>query len=301
MKKLFAILLTFAMILSMTVAVGAAEVTVTTDVPVTKENHVVSGGYSGYTHRNDSTKMNYDAKNKTLSIASTDVDLVGFKVPESDYPLISDGKTVSVRITGYSDCDFRVWLSVSNGGAKSNMVKASDLGFKVGSEFDLTFVLTALDGTSNNCIAIKAASWGANLNGLTIKTISYSYTKEVDDSSVITPTDPESPEELTTVGTNTGYFSTGDDTHAIIIGDAIITSNHEFDANGNCIYCGYHKDVEEEVVIETPVESTEEEVDTDDTDEEGPTESDENPTTGIALALLPMTAAAAVVVITKRK
>lgn len=87
---------------------------------------------------------------------------------------------------------------------------------------------------------------------------------------------------------------TGESTHAIIIGDAIITSNHEFDANGNCIYCGYHKDVvEEEVVVETPAESETEEIDEETTEE--------NPVTGIALAIVPMTVAALAVVASKRR
>lgn len=60
----------------------------------------------------------------------------------------------------------------------------------------------------------------------------------------------------------------------------------------------------ENVDIDTPVESTEEEVDTDDTDAtvdvEDKTE-DTNPTTGIALAVVPMMVAAAAVVASKRR
>ena len=83
----------------------------------------------------------------------------------------------------------------------------------------------------------------------------------------------------------------------------IIVNEHDYNLNGDCIYCGYHTEVEEDVVeIIDPTEpSTEEEEDetVEVTPDEEP-EEDENPKTGLALALVPMMIAAAVAVITKK-
>lgn len=95
-----------------------------------------------------------------------------------------------------------------------------------------------------------------------------------------------------------GYFMTGDETHAMIIGKAIITSNHEFDEDGDCKYCGHHVDVEvEDIIVEQPTESTEEE--SEDITVEEPKE-DTNPGTGLTLAVIPAIVALAAVVISKR-
>ncbi len=75
-----------------------------------------------------------------------------------------------------------------------------------------------------------------------------------------------------TVHPESGYFPTSDEYHAIIIGDAIITTEHEFDEDGECILCHYEKKDEPEqtpeeeivpdgdVVVEAPAEPMTEEV-----------------------------------------
>ena len=105
---------------------------------------------------------------------------------------------------------------------------------------------------------------------------------------------PEHPEEPVE-GKYTGWFVTGPETHAMRIGRAIITLPHEYNANGDCIYCRHHTDLtEEDVEIEVAYESETEET------EDDVVVEDENPTTGVALALVPM-AVAAVAVISKRR
>lgn len=95
-----------------------------------------------------------------------------------------------------------------------------------------------------------------------------------------------------------GYFMTGDETHAMIIGKAIITTPHEFNENGDCKYCRYHTEVVvEDIIVEQPTESTEEE--SEDITVEEPKE-DTNPGTGLTLAVIPAIVALAAVVISKR-
>ena len=103
-----------------------------------------------------------------------------------------------------------------------------------------------------------------------------------------------------------GFVVISSEYHAQIgIGkNLIIVNAHDFNLNGDCVYCGYHTDVEDEDVVEIidPTEpSTEEEEDetVEVTPDEEP-EEDENPKTGLALALVPMMIAAAVAVITKK-
>lgn len=110
---------------------------------------------------------------------------------------------------------------------------------------------------------------------------------------------PEAPEEeVEETYRGAGYFMTGDETHAIIIGKAIITSNHVFDADGDCKYCGHHVDVEvDDIIVIQPTESTEEE--SEDITVTEPKE-DTNPGTGLTLAVIPAIVALAAVVISKR-
>ncbi len=67
-----------------------------------------------------------------------------------------------------------------------------------------------------------------------------------------TVTVPSDGEEDPTANRKTGWFVTGPETHAMIIGRAIITLPHEFNDNGDCLYCRYHVDpvAEEETVTE---------------------------------------------------
>lgn len=109
---------------------------------------------------------------------------------------------------------------------------------------------------------------------------------------------PAADEEVEETYRGAGYFMTGDETHAIIIGKAIITSNHVFDADGDCKYCGHHVDVEvDDIIVIQPTESTEEE--SEDITVTEPKE-DTNPGTGLTLAVIPAIVALAAVVISKR-
>ncbi len=91
----------------------------------------------------------------------------------------------------------------------------------------------------------------------------------------------------------TGWICTGDKYHAMMIGRAIITLPHEFGTDGDCVYCHYNKDTDV-LTVSNSYESTEEETE----DVEAPAE--ENPETGIALAILPAALALAVVTIKRR-
>ncbi len=113
-------------------------------------------------------------------------------------------------------------------------------------------------------------------------------------AKVVTLTPYVAPEEPVE-GKYTGWFVTGPETHAMRIGRAIITLPHEYNANGDCIYCRHHTDLtEEDVEIEVAYESETEET------EDDVVVEDENPTTGVALALVPMAVAAAAVISKRR-
>ncbi len=91
----------------------------------------------------------------------------------------------------------------------------------------------------------------------------------------------------------TGWFCTGTKYHAMLVGRAIITLPHEYNAEGECKYCGYNPN-SEDVVVENLYESTEEETE----DTEAPEE--DNPDTGVALAILPAMLATAVIIAKKK-
>lgn len=90
-----------------------------------------------------------------------------------------------------------------------------------------------------------------------------------------------------------GFFYVNDDYHMMVLTDGVITGHHILDVNGNCTICGAHISdvVEDEIVIEAPVESNTEETET---------EPVVNPTTGLAFALITVAAAAAVAVASKK-
>ncbi len=94
---------------------------------------------------------------------------------------------------------------------------------------------------------------------------------------------------------HSGWLMTGPDTHAMIIGKAIITLPHEFGADDKCTYCGYKKLVEEEVEVANSYES-----ETEETEDVEVTDTEENPDTGLALAVIPAIVAMAVVAFKKR-
>ena len=90
-----------------------------------------------------------------------------------------------------------------------------------------------------------------------------------------------------------GFFYVNDDYHMMVLTDGVITGHHILDVNGDCTICGAHISdvVEDEIVIEAPVESDTEETET---------EPVVNPTTGLAFALITVAAAAAVAVASKK-
>ncbi len=108
-----------------------------------------------------------------------------------------------------------------------------------------------------------------------------------------TDEEPELP-EIPEAVKQTGWFCTGEQYHAMIIGRAIISLPHELNADGTCIWCRYHADItEEEVEIESAYESETEEAEED-------VVEDENPFTGLAFAALPAILAVAVIITKKR-
>ncbi len=101
--------------------------------------------------------------------------------------------------------------------------------------------------------------------------------------------------------------------HALIVDGHLISSEHEVDSDGYCTVCKEYIGTEEEttgvttetVEINEPVEGTDtdiesDDVDVNDTDDETPAE-ETNPTTGVVIALIPMAIAGLAVVSSKRK
>ncbi|MCD8345066.1 MAG: hypothetical protein LUC38_03790 [Oscillospiraceae bacterium] len=97
------------------------------------------------------------------------------KLPETVY----EGQTVTVHITGYSDDDFRVWLSNSgNTASDQEYITRSDTG-----EFDLTFELTFKDFDGKNItdagyIMFKGKDYQTSLVNLTVTHVGITYPEE---------------------------------------------------------------------------------------------------------------------------
>ncbi len=120
------------------------------------------------------------------------------------------------------------------------------------------------------------------------------------------PTNPAIPGLPNVPGLGFGYpIQLGNEYHGFLLADgSMITMPHEFNANGFCTVCGYTvlnnstpaTDVTVDVPTEAP-ETQEDDTEGDDmnvSDEVETPKEDENPKTGLALAVLPMLAAAAV-------
>lgn len=107
----------------------------------------------------------------------------------------------------------------------------------------------------------------------------------------------EAPIEVATkTGKCSGYMSTGDETHLILIKGAAITTPHEF-VDGACKLCGHVAPEDDVIVVEVvdPTESTTEE------EEDTTVEAEENPETGLALAVVPAIVAIAAVALSKKR
>lgn len=229
-----------------------------------------------------SPSMTSDNKNMAFNVGQT----------------LSAGETYTVHIKGTTDTDFRIWLGTLNHNA-SNVVKC----FMDTTEFEFIQEITTTGDASTVTLKVFNSAESDNykdvLTGVTVTELSvFPGTKAEYEAWLAAnpPVIPEEPVEETYRGA--GYFMTGDETHAIIIGKAIITSNHVFDADGDCKYCGHHVDVEvDDIIVIQPTESTEEE--SEDITVTEPKE-DTNPGTGLTLAVIPAIVALAAVVISKR-
>ncbi len=114
------------------------------------------------------------------------VTIVGWAIPE-----VRMGETVTVRIKGHSEGEFRMWLLGGGQATASNIVTSAELGFNSG-DFDFEFELVAEDHDSRslteaNAFAIKAPSWNTKIAKLTVKSIEIEYlgsaSQEIDDSA----------------------------------------------------------------------------------------------------------------------
>ncbi len=214
---------------------------------------------------------------------------------------VNIGDTVIVHIIGSSDGTFRTWLS------KNTWSRASDITTVEAGEFDMIIEITALDADNKGItdageIQFKGPS-GGSLDNLTVSYCGIFYgTMEEYEAAIEEALNASEEETTAEAGKYTGYIATGDDTHMIIINNAVITTAHEFDFNGDCEYCGYHTDDLDDDIIEIidPTEPSTEEEEDETVDAEPEEDPEENPKTGLALALVPMMLAAAAVVITKK-
>lgn len=162
MKKLFAIILAVAMMLTFSIIAYAAD---ETEIPLDAD-HVgesSTGGAETVTIGNN-------------SITADNIALFDLILPEK----VALGDTVVVHIKGSSDGDFRVWLladgKTDEKGVEitfSNQWKGSDNGFSAPGEFEKYIELTAEDYDQQNMteadrVAFKGPSFGTNLSNITL-------------------------------------------------------------------------------------------------------------------------------------
>lgn len=162
MKKLFAIILAVAMMLTFSIIAYAAD---ETEIPLDAD-HVgesSTGGAETVTIGNN-------------SITADNIALFDLILPEK----VALGDTVVVHIKGSSDGDFRVWLladgKTDEKGVEitfSNQWKGSDNGFSAPGEFEKYIELTAEDYDNQNMsiadrVAFKGPSFGTNLSNITL-------------------------------------------------------------------------------------------------------------------------------------
>ena len=212
--------------------------------------------------------------------------------------VVNTGETVVLHLVGTSDGPFRYWLSQGTWTSKSAITTVED------AEFDILVEVTAT-GDGANEVQFKGP-YGGELNNLTLTRVGvfFGTMDEYDAAFEAKKAELIEAAKKAKDGKYSGYLSTGDDYHMVIINSAVITTPHEYDDANVCVYCG-HVGAEDEIIIEVtdPVEpSTDEEEDVT-VDVEEPADEpaeEENPKTGLALAIIPMIVAAAAVVISKR-
>lgn len=162
MKKLFALILAAALMLTLSVIAYAAD---EVEIPLDAD-HVGESSTGG-------------AETVTIgdnSITADSIALFDLILPEK----VALGDTVVVHIKGSSDGDFRVWLladgKTDEKGVEitfSNQWKGSDNGFNAPGEFEKYIELTAEDYdaqsmTEADRVAFKGPSFGTNLSNITL-------------------------------------------------------------------------------------------------------------------------------------
>lgn len=99
----------------------------------------------------------------------------------------------------------------------------------------------------------------------------------------------------------------GDDYHGILLNGQVVSLPHDLDENGVCTVCGYgaaEASVEGDVGVETPQEPTDNVDDPEDGDSDNLVVTDtpdDNPKTGVVLAVIPMLVAAAAIVVSRKR
>ncbi len=203
------------------------------------------------------------------------------------------GETYKLTIKGHADDGFRIWIGGWSAQCVPHVPEAAD----VTGDFEYTFEITVNEAPSHpdqlKYISFKAYS-GGTLKNLSIEYIGLETLVWVEGGEA----EPE---------TATGYIINGDGTHAVIINGAVITSAHEYNDDGVCVFCHHVKPVVEEeapevapeetpdVEIEAPVES-----ETEETDEDNVV-VDDNPTTGVAFGAIALTLAVCTLIASKRR
>lgn len=166
MKKIFAIMLAFALMLALSVTAFAAE---EVEIPL-DAGHVGKSSAGG-------------AETVTIAdntITGNEIALFDLILPEK----VALGETVVVHIKGSTDGDFRVWLLAEGESDEkgceitfSNQWKGSENGLEAPSEFEKYIELTAsdFDGqgmTAADRLAFKGPSFGTNLANLKLTYVS---------------------------------------------------------------------------------------------------------------------------------
>lgn len=229
----------------------------------------------------------------TLDGVSGDLQLMGINT-------VNTGESIVLHFIGTTTGAFRYWIS------QGAWVSCSDITTVTDTEFDVLVEIVAnKDGA--NSVQFKGPAGGA-LDNLTLTYVGvyYGTMEEYEEAYEAKKEELEAALNNKKSGRFGAYVVMGDEYHAQIGKGIIITTEHVFDETNTCVLCGHYVEpVEDEIIIEVtdPVEpSTDEEEDVT-VDVEEPADEpaeEENPKTGLALAIIPMIVAAAAVVISKR-
>jgi len=151
MKKLLAVILTLTMLLLGSSITASAE-----EIALSLKKDDLKRGQMAY------KTMVYNKEDGSLV---TDGQNISFPLPET----VTSGQSITVRIKGTSDSDFRVWLIDANETTVSNQYKMTDNGYTPGTEFDHTFVLTH-DGVGPDATELffKAPTWDGKIENLNL-------------------------------------------------------------------------------------------------------------------------------------